>query len=105
MDTVETAYDGFYTFEYVAPGDYTVQVDPSYKVHVPPMRISVASDDLLANGADLLLMEKAEEAEPSGQAEKGSEVAHTHDALPDGSETEQPAPDQLPATKNGETKN
>lgn len=59
----ETAYDGFYTFEYVPPGQYTVRADPSYEVNVPPQSVAVSSEELFASGIDLQLLEQAVEAE------------------------------------------
>lgn len=59
VQTTESAYDGFYTFEYVRPGAYTVQVDESYGVDVPPQNIVVAPDDLFASGINLHLLEPA----------------------------------------------
>ncbi|MBU0859020.1 MAG: carboxypeptidase regulatory-like domain-containing protein, partial [Alphaproteobacteria bacterium] len=84
--TTETAYDGFYTFDYVRIGTYTVRADPSYGVNVPPISVSVASDELFAYGQDLDLLERAAEAdvaEPDG-------VAHTP-SVPN-IQTSQPAP-------------
>jgi hypothetical protein len=68
--TTETAYDGFYTFEYVRMGTYTVRADPSYGVNVPPVTVSVASDELFAYGRDLELLEQAVEE----KAQEGAEV-------------------------------
>lgn len=103
---VETAYDGFYTFEFVPPGTYTVRADPSYGVHVPPETVTVTSDDLFAYGIDLQLLEQAEEVEADGdsgaltegesasseseEATESGEVAHTYHESSNG--TEQPAP-------------
>ncbi len=76
----ETAYDGFYTFEFIKPGDYTVRADPTYQVNVPPMSVSVASDDLFAYGIDLALMEQAKEALA---AEEDAEISQEMDASSD----------------------
>ncbi len=54
----EAAYDGFYTFEFVRPGTYIVRVDPAYQVNVPPITVTVVSDDLFASGVDLQLQEQ-----------------------------------------------
>lgn len=81
VNTTETAYDGFYSFEFVPPGDYTVRADPEYGVNVPPMSVSVASDDLFAYGIDLALMEQAEEAQAAAEdAEVSSEAEATNEA-------------------------
>jgi|GEM_PF-5339106 len=53
--TTEAAYDGFYTFEFVRPGTYTVRVDPALQVNVPPVTVTVAADELFASGIDLTL--------------------------------------------------
>jgi hypothetical protein len=99
----ETAYDGFYTFEFIKPGDYVVRADPTYQVNVPPMSVSVASDDLFAYGIDLALMEQAKEALAATEGAEVSQemitpseavsgesggVAHTHHSKGTG----QPAP-------------
>lgn len=89
--TGETAYDGFYTFEYVPPGTYTVRADPSYGVNVPPQTIVVSSEELFASGIDLQLLEQAVEAEAADEAEpegKSGGVAQPHHATGTG----QPAP-------------
>lgn len=79
--TAETAYDGFYTFEYIKPGDYIVRADPSYQVNVPPMSVSVASDDLFAYGIDLALMEQAKEAQSAEETEASEEVSGSDEAV------------------------
>ncbi len=81
IKTVETAYDGFYTFEFIPPGTYTVRADPSYQVNVPPETVTVASDDLFSYGIDLALLEQAEEEQAADEsvAESGG-VAHTYHA-------------------------
>lgn len=78
--STETAYDGFYTFEYVRPGNYTVRADPAYGVNVPPQSVAVASEELFASGIDLQLLEQAVEAE----AEEGADVQ----SVPDEAERE-----------------
>lgn len=101
--TSETAYDGYYTFEFVPPGTYTVRADPSYKINVPPETVTVASEDLFAYGIDLQLLEQAEDAEAADEGGTGDEpvspddavaesggVAHTHHERSNG--TLQPAP-------------
>ena len=103
VQTTETAYDGFYTFEFVPPGTYSVRADPSYGVNVPPETVTVTSEDLFAYGIDLQLLEQAEEVEAADEAEEGDEpssvdeaesesggVAHTHHERSNG--TLQPAP-------------
>ena len=57
----ETAFDGYYAFEFVLPGEYVVQADPKYEVFVPPETVTVTSEDLFVYGIDLFLLEQAEE--------------------------------------------
>lgn len=93
VDTSETAYDGFYTYEFVPPGTYTIRPDPSYEVNIPPETVTVASDDLFAFGIDLHLLEQAEEARAAEESADGdsSGVAQTHYA-PAAPGMGQPAP-------------
>ena len=78
--TAESAYDGFYTFEFVPPGTYVVRADPSYGVNVPPETVTVASEDLFSSGIDLQLLEQAEDAEAADEVEEGDEPASADDA-------------------------
>ncbi|WP_235067996.1 carboxypeptidase regulatory-like domain-containing protein [Micavibrio aeruginosavorus] len=57
--TTDSAYDGYYTFEFVAPGTYTVRADPAYGVDVPPQTVTVEGDDLFPGGIDLQLITPA----------------------------------------------
>ena len=59
----KAAYDGFYTFEFGRPGAYTVRVDPALQVNVPPVTVTVASDELFASGIDLTLLGQVSEAD------------------------------------------
>lgn len=62
IDSTTTAYDGFYTFEYIEPGSYIVQVDPSYEqVNIPPRNISVTSENLFQSGIVFQLSGQAAE--------------------------------------------
>jgi len=62
VDTVATSFDGFYVFEEVRPGDYTIRIDPSYdQVSVPPRSVSVTSENLFPYGIDFQILEQAEE--------------------------------------------
>ncbi len=61
LEEAMTSLDGFYLFEFVRPGTYVVQVDPSLQVNVPPKSVLVSSDDLFAYGVDLKPVEQAEE--------------------------------------------
>lgn len=57
--TTETARDGYYTFEYVRAGDYTVRADPSYGVDMAPVAVTVTADEFFAYGMDMTLRETA----------------------------------------------
>lgn len=110
VNTTETAYDGFYTFEFVAPGTYTVRADPAYEVNVLPQSVVVTPDDLFPAGIDLLLLEQAGEEGTAGAAEEAGEsstedapgseaaegdhgeVAHTRHETPADPGTVRPAP-------------
>lgn len=61
LQEAPTLFDGFYVFEFVRPGTYTVQVSPSHQVNVPPKTVTVTSEDLFAYGVDLILLEQASE--------------------------------------------
>ena len=91
METT-TAYDGFYVFEYVRPGTYSVQVDPTHRVNVPPMTVSVTSEEIFAYGKDLILLEQAAEVSAADEADgESGKVAQLHHA-PVAEGTLQPAP-------------
>lgn len=66
VNKMETSFDGFYSFEFVKPGTYTVRVDPSHGVNVPPETVTVDPKDLFLYGIDLQLVEQAgdQAAEP-----------------------------------------
>lgn len=59
----ETAFDGYYAFEFVLPGSYTVRAHPEYQVNVPPETVTVTSEDLFLYGVDLFLVEQTDEVE------------------------------------------
>ena len=61
VDSVETAFDGFYSVDFIPPGTYTVRTDPAYGVNVPPQSVTVTPDDLFPSGIDLELIERAGE--------------------------------------------
>ena len=47
VDTTTTAFDGYYTFEYLEPATYMVRIDPSHKkIRMPPVMASITKDDL-----------------------------------------------------------
>ncbi len=62
VETVETATDGFYTFEFIAPGTYIVRADLSYGIDLPPETITISPDDLFIYGIDMELLEQEEES-------------------------------------------
>lgn len=72
----ETAFDGYYAFEFVLPGTYTVRANPKYKVNVPPETVTVTSEDLFLYGIDLFLLEQTDEV---GAAANNIEAAGGED--------------------------
>ncbi len=90
--TTDTAFDGYYAFEFILPGTYTVRADPSYRVNVPDETVTVSSEELFAFGVDLYLLEPAAEESAADQADgESGGVAQTYHA-PAVLGTEQPAP-------------
>jgi len=62
IDTVSTAFDGYYIFEYVEPGKYTIRLDPSYKeLNIPSQEIVVTSENLFDYQVDFQIPEQADE--------------------------------------------
>ncbi|MCB1555693.1 MAG: carboxypeptidase regulatory-like domain-containing protein [Alphaproteobacteria bacterium] len=53
-----TGFDGFYTFEQVKPGDYTVRADPALDVNLVAQAVSITPENLFLYGTDLDLLEK-----------------------------------------------
>lgn len=89
-----TMYDGFYIFEYVKPGTYTVQASPSHEVYVPTKTVMVTSADLLVYGVDLRISDAGQAVEVPAADESDGEsgrVAQLHHA-PAAGGTYQPAP-------------
>lgn len=85
----DTAYDGFYTFEYIRPGTYVIRTGSTSKhINVPPQTIVVASDALFASGIELNLVEQAAEADGG----KNGEVAQPNHEIVPSLRTAQPAP-------------
>jgi len=70
-DTI-SGYDGFYLFEFVKPGQYTVRTAQSLQVRVPPHAVAVSSEKLYVYGIDLTVQEQL------------SEVVVTEDKVTDG---------------------
>ncbi len=72
VETTKTAFDGYYSFEYIRPGDYIVQVDPAItQISIPPRSVSVTSEDLFQFGIDLSTLEQAAEAACVESANEG----------------------------------
>lgn len=72
IDTTSSAFDGFYTFEYVEPGSYIVQVDPSYEqINIPPRHVSVTSKNLFQTGIGFRLFEQAAEVTCANEDSEG----------------------------------
>jgi hypothetical protein len=76
-----TAFDGYYSFEFIRPGDYIVQVDPEItQVSIPPRSVSVTSEDLFQFGIDLSTLEQAAEAACVESADEGRVTQNCHNA-------------------------
>lgn len=105
--TTQSAFDGYYSFEFVLPGTYTVRADPSYQVNVPTETVTVSSDELFAFGVDLFLLEPAaeESAADLADGDSGGIAQDYHSPAVRG--TEQPAPvsphDEGSSLVSGET--
>ena len=54
-DPVVSAFDGFYAFEFVRPGTYTVRVDPSHGVTMLENISTITPEDLYVYGNDLYI--------------------------------------------------
>jgi cell division septation protein DedD len=89
----ETVYDGFYLFDFVPPGRYTLRIDPDQmarlQLEVPPVRSIVVDDGAILNGVDFVLHPGA----PTGKAR--DQMAAAPAAEPDraapGAEAPRPA--------------
>ncbi len=64
--SVETAFDGFYVFEFVPPGSYSVQTDSSHVVgllensaSIVPQDLYVYGHDVFIDDANMMIMEEA----------------------------------------------
>lgn len=56
--TTKVAYDGFYSFEFVRPGPYTVRADPALHMDIMPQPVTVSTEALFASGIDLHIQEQ-----------------------------------------------
>ncbi|PJB70137.1 MAG: hypothetical protein CO093_08755 [Alphaproteobacteria bacterium CG_4_9_14_3_um_filter_47_13] len=54
-----TGFDGFYTFEFVKPGQYAIRPDPLLDITVPTKLVSVSQDAPFAYGLNVKLLDKA----------------------------------------------
>lgn len=54
MDT-KAAYDGFYSFEFVRPGTYSIRLDPAQQPGFTAQRVTIAPERMFASGLDLHL--------------------------------------------------
>lgn len=60
--TTTTAFDGYYSFEYIVPGQYQVRLDPSYEqILIPPKPVLVTSEDLFHYNIDFRIIEQTGE--------------------------------------------
>lgn len=58
----KASYDGFYTFEFLRPGQYLVRVDPLFSQQTPAQRVVIAPDQMFASGIDMALIPTIEPA-------------------------------------------
>ena len=55
VDPIVSAFDGFYAFEFVRPGTYSVRVDPSHNVTMFDNIATITPEDLYVYGNDLYI--------------------------------------------------
>lgn len=74
MET-ETAFDGYYTFEFVPPGNYTILAEESSGVQIENGAASISSEDLFLYGKDLFIVSPASDINEGEliQAQQGGE--------------------------------
>lgn len=87
----ETAFDGYYAFEFVVPDTYTVRADPEYKVNVLAETVTVSSEEPYQFGVDLLLIEPAAEKRAVVETDGESVGIAQTDPAPAASGTKQQA--------------
>lgn len=54
IQTTKTAVDGYYTFERVPPGNYTIRPDPEDGLDIPFKYVNLTTDNLFQFGTDVL---------------------------------------------------
>ena len=59
LQETETAYDGFYSFDRVPPGEYQLRTRADATMALPPRKVVVAADNLFAFGTDLAFADQA----------------------------------------------
>ena len=64
LQETETAYDGFYNFEYVPPGAYRVRSAAAENVALTPQPVMVTAESLFASGVDLAFKDNSEAVAP-----------------------------------------
>lgn len=62
--TVETAYDGFYAFEYVPPGNYRLVTNETHQVQLQDNSLSVIPGDLYVYGHDVFIDDRPSRPKP-----------------------------------------
>lgn len=65
LQETETAYDGFYNFEYVPPGAYRVRSSAAEDMALTPQPVMVTAESLFASGVNLAFKDNNLKAEPS----------------------------------------
>ena len=54
VKTSQTAPDGYYTFEQIPPGNYTIRPDPNDQLDISPQFVSLTPDNLFQFGTDMI---------------------------------------------------
>lgn len=52
--TSTTAFDGYYVFEYIRPGNYILKAKKGERVRIEPTRVSISEDQLIKSGLELI---------------------------------------------------
>jgi hypothetical protein len=67
--TVETAFDGYYTFEFVPSGTYTIRPAASHKAVLAENHVTLTPEELFAYGNDLYLEDGGQEIGPQNESQ------------------------------------
>ena len=67
LGSTVTGYDGYYTFEFVAPGSYSLTADASHGVETIPNSATLTPDELFIYGQDITIIVPLTEAQKLAQ--------------------------------------